>query len=454
MKVIILLVTLLAAFSAWGSPPTRARGQPFQELQDQIDQLDDSTRAVVQVLAERVADLEAHRAQANKRIAELEAQLAQEKADRNAMDDWLQNASYEERNGRMAADEDILDRVNALQLPSSLLALADYLEVVPGAINGLNGPHVVFEGANVHVRSGSGATSDGGYATGLGNLIIGYNQAREYVTKEVLDSTLGPLANNCTKLVRDPWDFGSNSGPNTRVPGCGVNEAVAQTRRGGSHNLIIGDYHNFNSYGGIVGGIFNAIDENAVGASVLGGTFNLVTHPLAMIVGGVSNQGQAYASAILSGRGNRTVTLGYGHSASPIAPWPVDAWGATEGYSAILTGRSNFVASLEGSIVGGEGNSLKYTNTSVILGGQGNYITTINGQGIGDDVVILGGRHVTATDGAQVQPFEASIEALSAAIRSGSQGCSSGTEQFLEIASTMPGLGDLFGWLHAGCGVW
>lgn len=95
MKVIILLVTLLAAFSAWGSPPTRARGQPFQELQDQIDQLDDSTRAVVQVLAERVADLEAHRAQANKRIAELEAQLAQEKADRNAMDDWLQNASYE-----------------------------------------------------------------------------------------------------------------------------------------------------------------------------------------------------------------------------------------------------------------------------------------------------------------------------------------------------------------------
>lgn len=39
-------------------------------------------------------------------------------------------------------------------------------------LNGLVGPHIIFTGANLHIRSGSGKTLDG---TNLGNLIVGYD---------------------------------------------------------------------------------------------------------------------------------------------------------------------------------------------------------------------------------------------------------------------------------------
>jgi hypothetical protein len=56
-----------------------------------------------------------------------------------------------------------------------LSTLAKYVTVDPNPINGMNGPHVIFTGVNVHLRSGSGSTGDGGTPTGLGNLVVGYN---------------------------------------------------------------------------------------------------------------------------------------------------------------------------------------------------------------------------------------------------------------------------------------
>ena len=41
---------------------------------------------------------------------------------------------------------------------------------------GLTTPKVFFEGVNVVIRSGAGSTDDGGTLSGLGNLIIGYNE--------------------------------------------------------------------------------------------------------------------------------------------------------------------------------------------------------------------------------------------------------------------------------------
>src|SRR5690242_9838303 len=67
------------------------------------------------------------------------------------------------------------------------LALAPYVSVQTGPINGLAGPHVIFTGANVHIRSGSGSTDDDttsqlggdgkGTLTSLGNLVIGYDES-------------------------------------------------------------------------------------------------------------------------------------------------------------------------------------------------------------------------------------------------------------------------------------
>ena len=74
---------------------------------------------------------------------------------------------------------------------------------------------VKFTGANVFVQSGSGATDDKGTLTGLGNLIVGYD--------EVLSGLELP--------------------------------------RTGSHNLVVGQYHGYSGWGGVVFGSFNDIRE-------------------------------------------------------------------------------------------------------------------------------------------------------------------------------------------------
>ncbi len=98
----------------------------------------------------------------------------------------------------------------------------DHVTVDPVDIAGLKGPHVIFTGANVHVRSGSGRTDDPGSASG--NLIVGYNE--------------------------DP--FGS---PRT-----------------GSHNLVVGAGHGYSSWGGFVAGFSSTVSGPC--ASISGGAEN------------------------------------------------------------------------------------------------------------------------------------------------------------------------------------
>jgi hypothetical protein len=98
-----------------------------------------------------------------------------------------------------------------------------------------SGNQIIIEGANLHIRSGSGATD--GPVNGLGNLIIGYNELR------------------------------------------GAGDA-----RSGSHNLIVGREHNYSSYGGIVAGLRNA--TSAAFASVSGGRDNVAGGAQATVGGG------------------------------------------------------------------------------------------------------------------------------------------------------------------------
>lgn len=86
-----------------------------------------------------------------------------------------------------------------------------------------SGNDVIIEGANLHVRSGSGSTD--GPINGLGNLVVGYNELR-----------------------------GSND------------------VRSGSHNVIVGSRNNYSSYGGFVAGFENAV--SAAFANVVGGRHN------------------------------------------------------------------------------------------------------------------------------------------------------------------------------------
>ena len=100
-----------------------------------------------------------------------------------------------------------------------------YVSVDNGTIDDLAGPHIIFTGANVHIRSGSGYTDDA--PNGLGNLIVGYNE--------------------------NPWTYA----------------------RTGSHNMVIGPEHGYSSYGGFVAGVRNRI--SGVDSSVSGGLSKTVT---------------------------------------------------------------------------------------------------------------------------------------------------------------------------------
>ena len=123
-------------------------------------------------------------------------------------------------------------------------------------INNLLGPHVIFTGANVHIRSGSGLTygdiGGGPLVNGLGNLIIGYNE-------------------------------GSDD-------------------RAGQHNLVIGAEHSYGSSGGLVAGFDNDIRE--LGATVTGGTTNVAKGLNANISGGQDNTASGENSSISGGLDN------------------------------------------------------------------------------------------------------------------------------------------------------
>jgi len=143
-----------------------------------------------------------------------------------------------------------------------------YVHVETGEINALAGPHWIIEGVNVHVRSGSGWSNDGcntrdpNYPncenlTGLGNLIVGYNEQR-------------------------------NSGAN-----------FPREIRTGSHNLVVGDYHTYSSFGGFVAGGGNQVTGRS--ASVCGGSGNVSSGLTSSISGGQANVASGANSSVSGG---------------------------------------------------------------------------------------------------------------------------------------------------------
>ncbi len=143
----------------------------------------------------------------------------------------------------------VIEELQEVDAINKLISLAPYRTVNEDVVNGALLPEVIFEGVNVHIRSGSGATDDGG--VGLGNLIIGYNEGRE-------------------------------------------NMDDGETKRTGSHNLVIGPYHNYEGVGGLVAGCYNT-----------------VSGAYATVSGGEGNTAVGYAAAVSGGSGN-TATQDYG----------------------------------------------------------------------------------------------------------------------------------------------
>jgi hypothetical protein len=151
----------------------------------------------------------------------------------------------------------------ALQEAQEIL---QFVRVETEEINSLVGPHWIIEGANVHVRSGSGNTFDDCSVfepdfpnceslTGLGNFIVGYND-------------------------RDR----------------GIQD------RSGSHNLVVGRGHSYGSFGGMVAGGFNTI--RGAYASVSGGERNIASGDFSSVSGGFRNRATERDSSVSGGREN------------------------------------------------------------------------------------------------------------------------------------------------------
>lgn len=156
------------------------------------------------------------------------------------------------------------------KLLDSFSTLSPFISVKKNTINGMKGPHVLFTGANIHIRSSAKSTADGKPLTGLGNLVVGFNE-------EPTSPNYNPRKD-----------------------------------RGGSHNLIIGEKHRYSSFGGLVAGKGNTISNP--GATVTGGSNNKATGHNASVLGGTGNTASGSAATVSGGQNN--VVGGQSSSAS------------------------------------------------------------------------------------------------------------------------------------------
>jgi hypothetical protein len=109
--------------------------------------------------------------------------------------------------------------------------------VTSQTLEGLTGPHIIFQGVNVHVRSAETWDSN----TGLGNLIVG-------------------------------WDQAATSPASVRT---------------GANNLVVGDAHSFTDNGGLLAGYRNSV--SAFAGCAVGGIDNKVSGAYCTALGGESN---------------------------------------------------------------------------------------------------------------------------------------------------------------------
>ena len=171
--------------------------------------------------------------------------------------------------GVSSPDSGLASRVAELETRvAELESVLEYVHVETDEINGLIGPHVIVEGANFHVRSGAGRTDEFCQfgapdfpncekLTGLGNLVIGYNER----------TRVGP--------------------------------PFPREVRTGSHNLVVGERHSYTSVAGVVAGYSNRVTGSH--ASITAGTDNVASGQFSSVSGGHLNQAVGVAASVSGG---------------------------------------------------------------------------------------------------------------------------------------------------------
>ena len=171
-------------------------------------------------------------------------------------------------------------------LQDRVAALEELLQNLSRNANG----DLVLTGANLYIQSGSGATD--GPINGKGNLIIGYDE-----------------------------DNGDD--------------------KSGSHNLIVGKWHSYSSYGGLVVGFNNLI--SGIYSSVSGGSGNEASGSVSSVSGGNANIACGTLSSVSGGEDNF----------------------ASSDRSSVSGGRTNIASGDRSSVSGGSFNEASGDRSSV-----------------------------------------------------------------------------------------
>ena len=280
----------------------------------------------------------------------------------------LQAALGAETTARQGADRALHTAIAALQTGNALMqALVPYVSVVPGPLNGVTGPHIVFQGVNVHIRSGSGATLD---TTNLGNLFVGYNEPR-----------LG-----------------------TDI-----------SHRTGSHNLIIGPEHQYSKSGGFLAGFGNT--TSGAYASVSGGLSNTASGDYASVGGGTLNSAGGGAASVSGGTQNKAsgnyASVSGGSQSAAIGSVASVSGGSTNtadgDFASVSGGNQNHAGGRLASVSGGSNNTADGDFASVSGGNQnraGGRVASVSGgsnnTAYGDFASVSGGYNNVAGFAASV----------------------------------------------------
>ena len=157
---------------------------------------------------------------------------------------------------RLAELEDILRKLKAI------LAHVTIAKDDAGRIE------IILSGVNLRIVNGLGRTDCGSEEepipdcpNGSGNLIVGYNEPRP--------------------------TFPDEEDPNVRT---------------GSHNVVVGQFHNFSRFGGMVVGQFNEISGD--GAVVSGGRSNMASGDSSSVSGGFGNTASGFVAVVSGGSDN------------------------------------------------------------------------------------------------------------------------------------------------------
>ncbi|MCF6364007.1 MAG: hypothetical protein L3J88_11825 [Gammaproteobacteria bacterium] len=252
-------------------------------------------------------------------------------------------------NKTIATLQSNLDAVQA----NSVLALDGYLGFVMDASGYAT---VRFSGVNVQVVNGAAQAKP----NGVGNLIVGYNNAR-----------------TGTVLV-------CSDGQYTDQSNCEMNgEIWANSHKSGSHNLVVGEFNSYSQYGGLVVGIGNVINRSY--ASVSGGYGNIASGYGSSVSGGVGNKASGRATSVSSGASNiakggaSSVSGGLGNTVSGMGS-SISAGdeSVASGYVSSVSGGGGHISSGYGSSISGGRYSVASGDSSSVSGGGGH---SANGDG-------------------------------------------------------------------------